>query len=193
VFALRGDSSWWRFCAEVAALPEGQIWRHNEAGDLPGLGDHLDIGALNMLVRANEGKRGFTFTSKPLRTSTERAAIRSANERGFTINLSAFSLAEADKLASLGIGPVTVVLPSDAPETLTTPAGRAVVVCPFQTPKKLTCLECKRCTVVSRKSIVGFRAHGPGKKATSQLVQLRLNKGAAVSSGQPSPAPGNAP
>ena len=34
---------WPVFCARIAALPPGTSWRHNEAGDLPGYGDTLDI------------------------------------------------------------------------------------------------------------------------------------------------------
>ena len=49
------------------------------------------------LVAANRGKRGFTYTHKP--PSQECAAIRRANRNGFTINLSADTLEEEDKLA----------------------------------------------------------------------------------------------
>lgn len=38
-------SSWADFCRDVAALPEGTLWRHNDAGDLPGRGDELDVRA----------------------------------------------------------------------------------------------------------------------------------------------------
>lgn len=51
-------------CDAVAALPEGQLWRHNVAGDLMGEGEHVDAAALGELVRANIGRRGFTYTHK---------------------------------------------------------------------------------------------------------------------------------
>jgi len=165
--------SWRAFCARVAELEPGTVWRHNEAGDLPGEGDDIDRFALNQLVRANEGRRGFTFTHKPvLRHIGNRRAVRGAIARGFTINLSADSLEHADELAALGIAPVAVVLPQDAPSHATlTPAGRTVVVCPAQT-SELTCDECQLCTHATRKSIVGFRAHGQFKARVSELVQL---------------------
>src|SRR5580704_9601139 len=35
--------TWDDFCADVARLPDGQLWRHNEAGDLPGDNDAIDV------------------------------------------------------------------------------------------------------------------------------------------------------
>lgn len=84
----RRGMSWADFCAAVASLPEGQLWRHNEAGDLPGDGraisgaDGLDHAALAALVDANRGRRGFTFTHRPLSTAADRLAVRRANARG---------------------------------------------------------------------------------------------------------------
>ena len=170
--------SWRQFCAHVIVLPHGQVWRYGEAGDLPGRGDALDVPALEMLVRANKGKRGHTFTHKPLRTLAERDAVHAANARGFTINLSADSLTSADELAELNVAPVAVVLPEDAPRGLTTPAGRKVVLCPYDT-HLLPCSDCQLCTHPARKAIIGFRAHGQGKKVVSKLVQLRRRSEAA--------------
>jgi hypothetical protein len=34
--------TWDSFCDTIATLPEGTLWRHNQAGDLPGLGDKID-------------------------------------------------------------------------------------------------------------------------------------------------------
>lgn len=153
--------SWGEFCARVAALPELVLWRHNEAGDLPGDGDALDVAALEQLVDANAraGARGFTFTHKPLGAAGEALAVRRANEQGFTINLSADTLEQADALAELRVGPVVVTVPHDAPERLRTPAGRRVTVCLAQT-RGLTCAECRLCAHPTRIGIIGFRAHG---------------------------------
>jgi hypothetical protein len=104
-----------------------------------------------------------------------RDAIYLANCEGFTINLSANSLRHADELAALKIAPVAVVVAEDAPAKFKTPEGRDVVVCLNET-QRLTCLECQLCAVPTRKSIVGFRAHGQAKALVSQLVTLRLKK-----------------
>jgi hypothetical protein len=55
---------WRQFCEEVARLPKGTLWRHNEAGDLPGKGSRLDRRALGLLLDAACHTRGFTFTHK---------------------------------------------------------------------------------------------------------------------------------
>lgn len=171
VAGVRGRS-WREFCLEVAALPDDQLWRHNEAGDLPGRGDELDVHALEQLVRANRGRRGFTFTHKPLRDDVQRAAVRAANAAGFTINLSADSLEHADARAELELGPVAVVLPVRVPPRIVTPRGREVMVCLHQT-RGLTCAECAICASTTRDVIVGFRAHGQAAAIVSDLVQLR--------------------
>src|SRR6266849_367265 len=83
----RGDLGvpWNRFLSEIRALPEGQLWRHNQAGDLPGVGEEIDREMLRTLALANIGKRGFTYSHKPL-NHHNAAAIREANRAGFTVN-----------------------------------------------------------------------------------------------------------
>ncbi len=165
---------WDAFCRTIAALPLGQIWRHNQAGDLPGVGDTLDTRALGLLVKANRGRRGFTYTHKPLRLKRERAAIAAANAAGFTINLSGNTLRHADRLAELGIGPMVVALPLTVQGNVRvfTPAGRRVVVCPATYREDTTCLSCQLCQVATRNVIVGFPAHGGRKRLASALASL---------------------
>ena len=167
-------SDWETFCAQVRDLPEGQFWRHNTAGDLPGTGDLIDAAALRALVCANKGKRGFTFTHKPAR-GRNLTAIKAANKAGFTINLSADTLAEADQLASLQAGPVAVILPHEPGKRhdLLTPAGRPVATCPATYREDTTCETCQLCQRQNRKVIVGFPAHGPGRK---KALQATLDK-----------------
>jgi hypothetical protein len=167
-----GDE-WPSFCASVARLPKGQLWRHNEAGDLPGQGAHIDKRALSMLVFANAHRLGFTFTHKHT-TAKNRELIRTANLGGFTVNLSADDLRQADTLASYGVGPVAVVLPSWVDhERLRTPEGRKVVVCPAERGL-LTCKTCKLCAIPNRKAIVGFRAHGQSAARVTARAERHL-------------------
>lgn len=162
--------SWDEFCGQVAALPEGQLWRHNQAGDLPSDGKVIDGKAVAALVAANEGKRGFTYTHHDAHHPGNYSAIRDANRAGFTVNLSGNNLAHADNLAALNIGPVVAVVAEDHPEHSTTPAGRKVVVCPEQTGKAKSCAECGLCQKVNRAVIVAFRAHGVSKKKAIRIA-----------------------
>lgn len=158
---------WGDFVAKVRRLPKGQLWRHNVAGDLPGVGDAIDAEALAALVKANRDRRGFTYTHKPP-VGDNAAAIAAAVAGGFTINLSANTLEEADSYSRLGIAPVAVVLAEDAPTR--TPEGRVVAVCPAVRSDAVTCATCGICAKADRKSIIGFPVHGPGARKARSAV-----------------------
>ena len=171
----KAGGSWDTFTAQIAALPMGQPWRHNQAGDLPGDGDAIDAAKLSALVNANRGKLGWTYTHKPMdHMHRNRKAVADANANGFVINLSADTLAEADELAALNIGPVVVVL--DAPEgakaDTTTPEGRKVITCPATYRDDVTC--CFRLPAMRSReaeTIVGFPAHGTYRKAAAAVAR----------------------
>jgi hypothetical protein len=164
---------WPAFIDAVAQLPEGQLWRHNVAGDLPGDGERIDARRLAELVMAADHTRAFTFTHAH-RLRENLPLIRAANESGFVVNLSADSLDEADRLAALDVGPVAVVLPSTTTGRSTrTPAGRKVVVCPAQTEASLTCADCQLCAQPNRKAAIGFLAHGVARARVDNLIRLR--------------------
>jgi hypothetical protein len=164
--------TWDSFCDTIATLPDGTLWRHNQAGDLPGIGDKIDEAALTELVDANVGKRGFTYTHKPITNVHNAHAIADANAKGFTINLSANTLAEADTLSDASIAPVVVVLPDtvqgNAP--ISTPAGRKVAVCPATYRDDVSCSSCGLCQRQDRKVIIGFPAHGASRKRASKVA-----------------------
>lgn len=145
-------------CASIAALPAGQLWRHNVAGDLPGEGETVDAVALGEIVRANIGKRGFTYTHKKSADGLYWAS--QATQWGFTVNLSADDAGDADTLAEADAGPVCCIVPMDTPEKSYTPAGRTIIVCPAQTRDEVTCASCGLCARADRGVIIGFRAHG---------------------------------
>lgn len=164
-------TDWEAFLSAVRGIDSGALWRHNQAGDLPGINDALDVGALAQLVDAAHGTRGFTYTHKPLGSSVERDAIRASNDAGFTINLSANNLRHADALLALNIGPVAVVLPSDQTENCTTPNGAKVIVCPATQRDDVTCLDCQACANPKRTVVIGFPAHGASHKRATIIVK----------------------
>ena len=159
-------------CDSIAALPEGTLWRHNVAGDLPGEGDTIDKAGMLALISANEGRKGFTYTHKPAH-GLNADLIRFANAKGFTVNLSANNLAHADQLVALGIGPVVVV--QDAVEgtraDTVTPEGHKVSTCPATYREDVTCATCGLCAARDRKVIVGFPAHGAAKRAAATIAR----------------------
>ena len=170
----RGEN-WDDFCSRITALPRQQLWRHNQVGDLYGNGDKIDTRKLAQLVKANNGKRGFTYTHKPVigtskLATANRKAVATANRNGFTINLSGNNLEHADKLADLAIAPVVVVLPSTATSNTVTPSGRKVIVCPATQREGVNCATCQLCSKVNRSVIVGFPAHGTYKRKTDAIV-----------------------
>jgi len=141
------------------------------------------------------GRRGFTYTHKPVLDNAENAAaVAAANAGGFTINLSADNLAHADQLADLNIAPVAVVLPAEFErkssgrgkarvwtETLSdyrarvrdlkTPAGRYVPVCPATYRDDMTCERCQLCASnKAGRPPVGFPAHGASKRKASNIA-----------------------
>lgn len=155
------------FLRKIEELPEGTLWRHAQAGDLPGKGDRLDVMKLRRLSQANIGKKGYTYTHKPLRREIERKAVKEACEQGFTINLSADTLKEADELLALGIAPVVSLVPLGSKSVLRTPGGALVKLCRHQI-SGIRCSDCRACAK-PRKWIVGFLPHG-GRKAKADLV-----------------------
>ena len=107
--------SWSAFCAKVASLRPGRLWRYAQAGDLPGYGSEIDGALLRELVAANTGKRAIAFTHKPVLggdpvAAENRQLIAASVAAGFMVNLSANNPAQTDRLAERRIAPVVPVL-----------------------------------------------------------------------------------
>lgn len=174
----------------LVAKGRGALWRHNQAGDLPGRNDRINRDALGALVAVNAyaDARGFTYTHHPIVADASAspvsrriaaanlALVAEANASGFTINASANTLGHADAIAdaadAAGVRiPIVVVVERDAAERLTTPSGRRVVICPAQTRAGVSCATCRLCSRADRGVVVGFRAHGVGAKRAEQTTR----------------------
>lgn len=162
----RLGGTWDGIIQKVAALPLKQLWRYGVVGDLPGEDGEIDQAMLEQLVAANQGKKGFAYTHKPM-TPANAQAVRKANKAGFTINLSANTLAEVDALAGLGVGPVVVSMPKGA-GNMVTPGGRKVVICPAYA-KNTNCSLCQICAKAGRKAVIGFPAHGSQSRYVGEV------------------------
>lgn len=164
----------------IQALPKGQLWRHNIAGDLPHNEQTIDAEFIQGLTRVNTGKRGFTYTHHEVtENKVNSSLIKQANDYGFTVNLSANNPAHADQLKSLNIGPVVCVLPDEYKpgdkKTMQTPAGNTIVICPAVTDEKINCAVCGVCAVSTRKSIIGFPVHGVAKRKARVIALKAIN------------------
>ena len=191
------------FVQEVAKLPAGALWRHNQAGDLiPSQADatQIDVKSLQELTAANAsaGALGFTYTHYNPFVGTNAAAIRQANENKFTVNLSANNFDHADQLQALSAGPVVTLAPlsyqrkhkrkngvTEWLETIEqyksrldqlgthTPKGNKIVVCPATASDSISCATCKLCQK-QRSTIVAFPAHGASKNKVSKIAEMMV-------------------
>ena len=168
VSAGERGTDWQGLCDFVKRLPDRQLWRHNQAGDLPHDDGQIDGSLLGELVRANKGKRGFTYTHHQLDVGFNTYHIATANQLGFTINVSTESKDAAVAAFRKGL-PAVVVVPSDDDDVVTYHDGVRFVQCPAQ-HRNVTCAECGLCSQAKRKCVVMFKAHGNAKRHVSTLV-----------------------
>lgn len=165
----RGDP-WDVFLSKVAKLPEGQLWRHNVAGDLQGQDDLIDHKAARELEAANKGKRGFTYTHYPWDKGDNLGAIQGLNWGGFTVNVSCNSPREAIELQARDFGvPVVTLVPNEDWWQGEKSQGD-IVRCPAEYRDEVQCATCKLCAVADRKVIVGFTAHGKQAKKVEVIA-----------------------
>ena len=160
-------TDWNGLCEFITDLNPGQLWRHNQAGDLPHKKGLIDWQKLFNLVVANKGKRGFTYTHHVLNSHNAKL-ITQANNNGFTINVSTESKADAVSAYNQGM-PTVVVVPSDHADNCEH-EGVKFVTCPAQTNDTMTCAQCGLCSQSKRTCVVMFKAHGNAKKHVSTLV-----------------------
>ena len=153
------------------------LWRMNQAGDLPHTNGKIDSSVVSAIAHANaQAKaRGFTYTHHAMLGSSPMAAhnrgvVEGANSMGFTINLSANNLYHADKLFDLDVGPVVTLLPSTVTETVYTPQGREIRLCPALSDEHVTCYNCGMCQWANRDFGIGFTAHGNSIKKANEVA-----------------------
>lgn len=169
---LRGDT-FKDFLNKIKALPRGQLWRHNQAGDLPGNGENLDADACADLTQANQGRRGFTYTHYDPTKNKNARTIKAMNKNGFTVNLSANNFKHALELSALNIAPVVAVADSTTQGAFKL-GGKQFVQCPATTDNNnISCATCQLCEVKTRKSIVYFPAHGTQKSKVNNILNER--------------------
>ena len=155
----------------IAALPSGQFWRANQAGDLPHTRGRISRRFLRGLIGANRGKRGYTYSHHDLALGENLALIRQANRQGLTVNVSTETEAAADRAVAAGLPAVVAVSSSETRTAWDTPAGNRVVVCPAQRDgSTVDCATCQLCYQRPAGLIVAFLAHGLGKAKANAAI-----------------------
>jgi len=187
---LTNGVMWSDFLKQVRDLDEDcTIWRHNQAGDLPGRNNRLHKGKCIALAKANvaggRNRRGYTYTHYPVLPTPgvkdsvvrhNRDVVYEMNGLGFTVNLSAHNMRVADEMYSLGIAPVVMVLPSDTKVSrMETPKGRTIRVCPAILDDDKHCDNCFVCAYDYRRTIIGFPAHGTGTKYVDPIARGEID------------------
>ncbi len=144
--------------------------RYGQAGDLPKIKDDTDtidsekLSRLTAVIKQRKLK-AYAYTHFPVMDHlANQNAIKHANDNGFTINLSANNISEVDALLDLNIAPVAVIMNQSAPKVSYTEQGNKIVICPAQTNKKTTCMDCMLCQKHDRDFSIGFYPHGTSVK-----------------------------
>jgi len=166
----RGQS-WDNFCNTIEGFNQGQLWRHNQAGDLPHNNGAIDIDKVERLVSANEGRRGFTYTHHDVSDIVNYSIIRKANDDGFTINVSANSAKDAvHYMENYSDLPVVCVVDSEETRKQFTIEGHRFITCPATYKDNVSCASCKLCSVRNRDYAIAFPAHGTSKKKANKVA-----------------------
>ncbi len=160
---------WPQFLAAIAELPIGQLWRHNQAGDLFKPGTVTGKTALMALVEANRGRRGFTY-SHHKRTPATVQAFKAATANGFTVNASCETVTQADAAIGNGLRAVFVVSAAENRVAWDTPDGNRAVLCPAQRLEGINCAKCQLCQSRPQNIAIAFKAHGNGKAKVEAAI-----------------------
>jgi len=155
-------------CDQLQSLDDEALWRAFQVGDCPGDGTLINAEDFTKIVAANEGRKGFGFSHYSPLIEHNADLFAMATVMGFTLNLSAETLEQADAYYDLGIAPVVTLLPINQTKPLKTPKGRHVIVCPA-TQGDMDCNRCRICQSAGREAIVGFPGHGSGKKKVEKV------------------------
>lgn len=153
-------------------LPKRNKCRMNQAGDFRQKDGVIDTEDLGLIVEASSHIDVIAYTHHDPLDFTNHDAVLWANKQGFTVNLSAESLVEADFYADLGIAPVVVAVPRGTPKVTHTAKGRQVTMCPA-VYSDMTCDRCMICAKSERKSIIAFEAHGASAVKVEKVFWAR--------------------
>lgn len=154
--------------AKLLELPIGTMWRHNEAGDLAGINEEIDVAQMDLIVNANSRRKlkGFAYTHKKSMQAIEY--VKQTNKKGFTINISCDNMDEVAKYHAMGLPCVTIAQSDKKVDKI---GNIKMVQCPAEYNEKITCKSCGMCANSGRDYVIKFTPHGTAKK---KIVPIKL-------------------
>lgn len=147
---------------KIKALPKGQLWRHNVAGDFPHINGKIERQAFWDFVMASGHTNPIIYSHHKLNPNN-KLMFRLARNNGVNINASCESVTDAIKAIDSGINAVFV----GRENTQTHKVGdTTIVTCPAQLREDVTCSSCGLCARdrVGQRVAIQFIPHGTKAK-----------------------------
>lgn len=163
----RKHTDWTGYLEWIRSLAAGTLWRHAQAGDMPGGKRSVSVRALRQWTAAVQHTAPIAYSHW-----NDAASLRAIVATGAPINVSANNPRDLDRIKRHAPDILAVVLvPQDTPERSVSPDGHGIVVCPEQTGRVRNCKECGLCARRNRKVTVGFWPHSQGKRKAEAVAR----------------------
>ena len=154
----------------IKALKPGTIWRACVAGDIPSNNKgEISRTYIKGITEANKGLKGYTYTHNRLDIGENISLLKTANKKGFTVNISTETEAAADNAVLNSLPAVIVVKSTEKRLSWFTKNKNKILVCPAQT-NGANCIDCQLCQHRPKNLIIAFLAHGNMLKLIDKIL-----------------------
>ena len=154
----------------IKALKPGTIWRACVAGDIPSNNKgEISRTYIKGITEANQSLKGYTYTHNRLDVGENISLLKTANKKGFTVNISTESEAAADNAVLNNLPAVIVVKSTEKRRSWFTKNKNKILVCPQQT-HGINCIDCQLCQHRPKNLIIAFLAHGNMSKLIDKIL-----------------------
>ena len=154
----------------IKALKPGTIWRACVAGDIPSNNKgEISRTYIKGITEANKGLKGYTYTHNRLDIGENISLLKTANKKGFTVNISTETEAAADNAVLNSLPAVIVVKSTETRRSWFTKNKNKILVCPAQT-NGINCIDCQLCQSRPKNLIIAFLAHGNMSKLIDKIL-----------------------
>jgi hypothetical protein len=154
----------------IKALKPGTIWRACVAGDIPSnKKGEISRTYIKGITEANQGLKGYTYTHNRLDIGENISLLKTANKKGFTVNISTETEAAADNAILNSLPAVIVVKSTETRRSWFTKNKNKILVCPALT-SGVNCIDCQLCQHRPKNLIIAFLAHGNMSKLIDKIL-----------------------